>query len=81
MTEWLFTEREDDQEAFEWFLRGRTEGAQWRPGDHTAAKRAEMEPYLQHPLRRVREWAEAEIRFEEREAEWFQQHDEEGERL
>jgi hypothetical protein len=81
LTEWLFTNREDDQRAFEWFLMGRHSGAKVWTGDQTAETRAEMEPYLQHPLRRVREWAEYEIRSAEHEADWFRQRDEEGERL
>ena len=81
LTAWLFTEREADQHAFEWFLMGRHHGASvWR-GDQTSEVRAEMEPFLGHPLPRVREWAEDQIRFADCEANWFRQRDEEIERL
>lgn len=81
LTEWLFTEHEGDQEAFEWFLMGRRHGARIWSGDHSADKQEEMKLYLKHPLRRVREWAEDEIRFFVRENALFQEFEEESERL
>ena len=81
LTEWLFTKREDDQAAFEWFLMGRRSGARMWSGTQSAEKQAEMQPYLQHPLRRVREWAEDEIRFYVNEDARFREFEDESERL
>jgi hypothetical protein len=81
LTRWLFTERENDQEAFEWFLAGRRDGAIIGSGERSQDKRREMEPYLNHTLRRVREWALAEVRSAERDDEFFRQWDDEIERL
>jgi hypothetical protein len=80
-TEWLFTECVSNQKAFEWFLMGRNRGAGVWLGDQTAQKRAEMAPFLTHPLPRVREWAEYQVGSVEREAEFFRRCDEEDERL
>jgi len=81
VTEWLFTEREEDQRAFEWFLMGRRSGARMWSGNQATAKRAEMQPYLAHPLRRVREWAADEIRFYTNEDELFQEFKDESDRI
>lgn len=81
LTHWLFTEREDDQRAFEWFLMGRHSGARMWSGNQLPRKREEMEPFRQHPLRRVQEWAAYEIQFTEREDERFRQLEDESERL
>jgi hypothetical protein len=81
LTEWLFTECVSNQKAFDWFLMGRNGGARFWSGDQTEQKRAEMAPFLAHPLPRVREWAEYEVRSAEREAEFFRRYDEEDERL
>jgi hypothetical protein len=81
LTKWLFTECDDDQRAFEWFLMGRHHMVRAWVGDQRAQKRAEMAPFLSHKVRRVREWAEYEIRSEERETAYFLQRDEEDQRL
>lgn len=81
LTQWLFTEREADQEAFEWFLMGRQSGARMWSGNQSAEKQAELQPFLQHPLRRVREWAQDEIRFFANEDARFHEFEDESERL
>jgi hypothetical protein len=81
LTEWLFHEHEGDNEAFSWFLMGRHTGSFHTQSDvDPGRKREEMQPFLRHHLRRVREWAEAEIRLAEQEAKYFQDLDEEDER-
>ncbi len=81
LTLWLFTERESDQDAFEWFLAGRHYGARMWSGSEALQKRMEMDPYVRHPLRRVREWAQYEISFVEGEDKRFHQYEDESERL
>ncbi len=83
LTEWLFREHEADDDAFRWFLMGRhSRGAVWSPADvDPIRRRQEMQPFLKHELRRVREWAEHELRHEEQEATFFREMDEEDERL
>jgi hypothetical protein len=81
LTEWLFREREDDQRAFEWFLMGRQSGRGITAADvDPVQRRAEMEPFLNHELRRVREWAAYEVETTEQHAQWFRDMDEEDER-
>jgi hypothetical protein len=81
LTDWLFREHEGDNEAFGWFLMGRHSATVWSQADvDPARRRQEMRPFLEHELRRVREWAEYEIRQEEREAAFFRELDEEDER-
>jgi hypothetical protein len=82
LTQWLFQEHEADDNAFQWFLMGRHSGTVWTSGEvDPTRKRREMEPFLGHQLRRVREWALYEIREEERFAQHFAEMDEEVERL
>ncbi len=81
LTGWLFTDREGDQEAFEWFLMGRRSAAGWWTAERAKARPAELAPFLTHPLRRVREWAQYEVESAEREAAWFRRYDEEAGRL
>jgi hypothetical protein len=81
LADWLFREHEDDDRAFEWFLMGSDDGGFRSEADvNPARKREEMRPFLMHELRRVREWAEYQIRHEDRFAEWFREMDEEDER-
>jgi hypothetical protein len=77
LTRWLFTDREDDQEAFVEFLAGRSRGAFVLEAGLGARRRVEMAPFLVHPLRRVREWAEYEVRDAERHEAWSRRDDEE----
>ncbi|HYH65478.1 MAG TPA: hypothetical protein VD866_12350 [Urbifossiella sp.] len=81
VTEWLFTEREHDQEAFLAFLAGRHSGAFFSRGDLLEVTRAAMAPFASHQLRRVREWAEYEVRHARQHLEWLRRDDEEDERL
>jgi hypothetical protein len=81
LTDWLFREHEGDNEAFEWFLMGCHSGGLWTRGEvNPDQKRQDMQPFLEHELRRVREWAEYQIRHEERNADFFRDLEDEGER-
>lgn len=81
VTDWLFTERAADREAFEWFLMGRHSGV-FVSGDNLVEKRKEaMAPFLSHQSPRVREWAEYEVGSAERHAEWFERHKADDERV
>src|SRR5262249_5271882 len=74
LTEWLFREHEDDNEAFAWFLMGHHSGKVWTESDaDPARRRREMQPFLTHELRRVREWAEDEIRTAEEQSDFFRE--------
>src|SRR5579864_7586982 len=67
LTEWFFREYENDEEAFRWFLMGcGSTGFRSQDEVDPIKKRAEMQPFLTHELRRVREWAQNEIESEER---------------
>ncbi|QDU21283.1 ATP-binding protein [Urbifossiella limnaea] len=81
VTHWLFTDREGDQEAFELYLMGRHSGAFIATDDMADRTRAVMAPFTSHPLRRVREWAEYEIRSAEQHTDWLRRENEEDERL
>lgn len=64
LTEWLLTEFEDDEMVFTEFCCGRHSGEVYfgpisRYFEDTEER---MKPYLNHPLRRIREWAQGEIR-------------------
>jgi hypothetical protein len=81
ITEWLLRERGDGDEAFEWFIMGCHSGGVFTESDVNPDRtRREMEPFLQHELPRVRQWAEQEIRRVEREAAFFRERAEEDER-
>jgi hypothetical protein len=63
LTEWLLTEFEDDERVFNEFCVGRHAGETYvgsmsRYFEDTEER---MKPYLNHPLRRIREWAQDEI--------------------
>lgn len=68
LTEWLLTAFENDDEVFRAFIGGR-HGHETFFGPISAAfagVEERMQPYLRHPLRRVREWARYEIRHAQR---------------
>ena len=81
ITRWLLDDQENNQEAFDCFLMGRSDGAFHWQGDQTVNKREEMEPFLNHPLRRVRQWATYEIERVSGDAKFFQKMDDERGRL
>jgi hypothetical protein len=63
LTEWLLSEFEDDERVFDEFCVGRHSGEVYvgsmsRYFEDTEER---MKPYLNHPLRRIREWAQYEI--------------------
>lgn len=63
LTEWLLSEFEDDDRVFNEFCAGRHHGDMYvgsmsRYFEDTEER---MKPYLNHPRRRIREWAEYEI--------------------
>jgi hypothetical protein len=81
ITEWFFREYEADEEAFEWFLMGCDSGANRTQAEiDPLRKRQEMQPFLGHEIRRVRQWAEHEIRETEQEARFLRGLHEEDER-
>ncbi len=80
LTEWLFRDHENHQKAFEWFCMGRSDRVFSEVDVDPTQKRTQMQPFLSHELRRVREWAEYEIKIEENEAKFFEEWREEGDR-
>jgi hypothetical protein len=63
LTEWLLSEFEDDDQVFNQFCAGRHDGEMYvgsmsRYFEDTEER---MKPYLNHPLRRIREWAQYEV--------------------
>jgi hypothetical protein len=78
--EWLFTRYEDDDEMFEGFLSGRHRlnvsvgNVEVTEFEHT------MKPFMEHPLRRVRDWAVWEIQQAKREKEWYEDYEEKRKR-
>ena len=81
LTEWLLRDHESNDDAFNSYLAGRRSGVRVWTGDLTERRREEMSPFLAHSLRRVREWAEYEIRQEEQFARWHRRWDEEEQRV
>jgi hypothetical protein len=81
LTDWLFREHEDDEQAFQWFLMGRHSGEAFHEGEVDPARtREEMQPFFEHELHRVREWAQYEVASAEEQAKFFREMDEEFER-
>jgi hypothetical protein len=79
LTEFVLSHFEDDDEVFREFLAG-THAGQVYSGDIPAQHEEEAETarrFLAHPLRRVREWAVAEIASAKRQAQFWRQCDEE----
>lgn len=65
VTAWLLSEFEDDDQVFEQFRTGRNAREILRGafGGHIESPEDRIAPYLDHPLRRVREWAQGEIDY------------------
>lgn len=63
LTEWLLSEFEDDDRVFDEFCVGRYTREMYIGSMSLYFEDTEerMKPYLNHPLRRIREWAEYEI--------------------
>ncbi|MCA9609202.1 MAG: hypothetical protein KC619_26555 [Myxococcales bacterium] len=81
LTEYVLTAFEDDDETFQAFVAG-THSQQMYMGDIAAQHEAEADaarPLLSHPLRRIREWAAAEIRRGEADARYWRELEEERE--
>jgi hypothetical protein len=79
LTEFVLSRFEEDDEVFREFVAG-THTGQVYTGDIPAQHEQEAEAarrFLGHALRRVREWAAAEIQSAKREAQFWRQHDEE----
>jgi hypothetical protein len=79
LTEFILSRFEDDDEVFRAFLAG-THAGQVYSADIPAQHEEEAETARQllgHPLRRVREWAAAEIQSAKRQAQLWRQRDEE----
>ncbi|GAA4458907.1 ATP-binding protein [Novipirellula rosea] len=78
--QWVFTEHEMNQEVFNGFLRGRSRVEVWWGDEKTKGVRERMEPFLDHELRRVREWAAWEIELADNMQDWCDEVDEKMER-
>ncbi len=79
LTEWILTQFEDDDRTFREFCAG-VHNLQMYSGDIAAEHEAEAEvarKFLNHPLRRIREWAAIEERQSAQEAEWHRREQEE----
>jgi hypothetical protein len=65
VTEWLLSEFEDDDQVFEQFRTGRNARQIYvgAVSGHFEGTDDRIAPYLDHPLRRVREWAQGEIDY------------------
>jgi hypothetical protein len=65
LTEWLLSEYEDDDQVFEEFRSGRYSRKIYIGSRSGCFEGTEdlLKPYLDHPLRRVREWAQYEIDY------------------
>jgi hypothetical protein len=82
LTEWLLTEYEGSDDVFQEFCAGR-HSFEVRVGPASARTweiERSMRPFLSHPLRRVREWAEYELESHRRDVEFDQRRDDELER-
>ena len=78
--DWLFSIYEDDDEMFEGFLSGRHR-LNVRVGNVEIAEvEHAMKPFMEHPSRRVRDWALWEIQQAKRESEWFEDYEEKRKR-
>ncbi|WP_404304385.1 ATP-binding protein [Neorhodopirellula lusitana] len=78
--QWVFTEHEMNQKVFDGFLSGRTRMEMWWGDEKTKGIRERMELFLDHELRRVREWATWEIDHADNMQDWFDEIDEKMER-
>ncbi|MGK7875257.1 MAG: hypothetical protein AB4426_18760 [Xenococcaceae cyanobacterium] len=80
ITEFVLSEFEDDESTFREFCRG-SHHLQIYSGDIASQEEKEAEiakGFLNHPLRRVREWAEYEISSSKQQAKYWRQMDEES---
>jgi hypothetical protein len=82
LTEWLLTEFEDDERMFNEFCVGRhaSESYWGSIGSYFIGVEEQMQPYLKHPLRRVREWAQYEISNAKGMIAWDKRHEDEFDR-
>lgn len=81
LTEFVLSEFEDDEETFRKFCIS-SHNLQFYVGDNVAHKNKEIEiaqSFLNHPLRRIREWASYEINSCQQDAKYWQRIDEETE--
>src|SRR6266540_1512765 len=79
ITAWLLEEFADDDDLFKLF---RTGFHRIRTGSDSQYIGIEekVSPYLKHPLRRIREWAQDEINYAKHNIEWFRQIENERDR-
>jgi hypothetical protein len=70
VTEWVFTDFENDEGIFRAYCTGRhdTEVQVTYAGNRRPALERALEPFRNHPLRRVRDWAEYELQSKYRDA-------------
>ncbi|RCX19504.1 hypothetical protein DFR58_103251 [Anaerobacterium chartisolvens] len=82
LTEWLLTEFENDDRFFREFCAGRHsfESFSGPASDRFKEIYKNVSPYLNHKLRRIREWAEYEIDRAKENMEWDKKHDAEFDR-
>ena len=83
LTEWLLTEFEENKEVFSSFCAGR-HSFETRFGharDHRAEIETQVRPFLNHRLRRVREWAQYELHLSDVKIKMDDDDDEEFQRL
>jgi hypothetical protein len=78
--EWLFSMYEDDDEIFEGFLSGRHRLNVIVGNVEVTEMEHAMKPFMEHPLRRVRDWALWEIQQAKRESEWNEGYEEKRKR-
>jgi hypothetical protein len=83
LTMWLLKNFENEDKVFSAFLAGRHafEARYGNPKDREASVRKLVEPFVNNPLRRVREWAEYEVKSIEWEIETDKRFQEDVERL
>jgi hypothetical protein len=82
VTEWVLAHFEGDDEVFQAFCSGRhtIEILVGNARDRRAELEAAVGPFLHHPLRRIREWAQYELKLNDRQAAWDDLDDERSER-
>lgn len=77
---WLFTAHEYNDSVFQGFLDGRHRLEAWFGDEKASAVENQMQVFKKHSLRRVREWADFEIKHWRHMQEWFDEIDEKRER-
>lgn len=82
LTEWVLSEFEEDERTFNEFCAGRHAfETYWGSiGSYFVGVEERMQPYLKHPLRRVRDWAQYEISNAKHTIAWDEQHENEFDR-